>query len=783
MVTVDQIDMSLSTVEEWRFCNECSHHELVLTGGDTQCCPRCHSPLWKDEAQKREMVRMRQVVATTSDRDSRTYDDSDDREPEFYTKQLLVDFDPKFITSAFQLDKADFPFGFEFLRKVTFREINFGQQQSSAEEINIAGKPMPKTGFILCLECGKVHGAKEKFEHAIFCRQRDSKLEKKIQDCLYLYREFSSEAIRILLPVLSLSEEQKLHSFIAALYLGLKKKFGGNIDHLRTAIHEEPIPDSGLRKRYLVLYDVVPGGTGYLKELMRPSQPLMEVFRLAREVLRSCECGQSPDKDGCYRCLYIYRQSHDRANVSRKVALDFLSKLLEEQTSFKKTDTISNISVNCLLESELEARFIEALRRSKHQEQPFQLKPQVVSGKPGWQLNVGPQVWFVEPQVELGEKENVAVPVRADFVFHPERSEQGLPVAVFTDGFMFHAEGENHRLGKDTAQRMALARSGRFRIWSLTWDDVEDRFKNPPDSTFENFLNHSPSKLGPLLAAQGLNAMLGFHEYRNFDLLVEFLVRPSADAWPKYAAACALALPTFALLDDPAAERLRMEALSAGVSRLQGSSGDWFAALAERKTEDGTVILQECTIAKKTEAQKGHPGSVECIIRLFDDEQVACKPMFKPAWIGFLRAFNILQFLPRTLFVTSRGLASGSYEFLNATTRRPPAPPVDDPALVELLELAVPEVRFLLFLTKENQLPLPEPGYELAGMSGEVIATAELAWPNLKIALLLEEEAASESIFAEARWTTRRLGVVQQDPEEFLALLRAATQSGGPNAN
>ena len=79
MVTGDQIDMALSTVEEWRFCNECSHHELVLISGNTQCCPRCHSPLWKDEAQKRQMVRMRQVVATTSDRDSRTYDDTDGR--------------------------------------------------------------------------------------------------------------------------------------------------------------------------------------------------------------------------------------------------------------------------------------------------------------------------------------------------------------------------------------------------------------------------------------------------------------------------------------------------------------------------------------------------------------------------------------------------------------------------------------------------------------------------------------------------------------------------------
>jgi len=183
--------------------------------------------------------------------------------------------------------------------------------------------------------------------------------------------------------------------------------------------------------------------------------------------------------------------------------------LLDGESAFAKTDTVSNISINSLLESELEARFIEALRRSKHEEQSFQLKPDVVNGKPGWRLSAAEQTWMIEPQVELGPNDNVMIPVRADFVFHPERSSQALPIAIFTDGFIFHAEGENHRVGYDMAQRMALRRSGRFSIWSLTWDDVEDRFERASASAFENFLNHSPAKLGQLLAAQGLNSMLG----------------------------------------------------------------------------------------------------------------------------------------------------------------------------------------------------------------------------------------------------------------------------------
>jgi len=44
---------------------------------------------------------------------------------------------------------------------------------------------------------------------------------------MLLYREFSSEAIRMLLPVASFDVDRNIHSFVAALDLGLRKKFRG----------------------------------------------------------------------------------------------------------------------------------------------------------------------------------------------------------------------------------------------------------------------------------------------------------------------------------------------------------------------------------------------------------------------------------------------------------------------------------------------------------------------------------------------------------------------------
>jgi DEAD/DEAH box helicase domain-containing protein len=83
--------------------------------------------------------------------------------------------------------------------------------------------------------------------------------------------------------------------------------------------------------------------------------------------------------------------------------------------------------------------------------------------------------------VDLGHSQGVAVPSRPDFVFYPERPEKGeLPIVVFTDGYEYHADpNAGLRTGIDTAQRMALMRSGRYRVWSLTWDDVQEQFRHP----------------------------------------------------------------------------------------------------------------------------------------------------------------------------------------------------------------------------------------------------------------------------------------------------------------
>ncbi|MBK6287410.1 MAG: hypothetical protein IPF49_07205 [Gammaproteobacteria bacterium] len=57
---------------------------------------------------------------------------------------------------------------------------------------------------------------------------------------------------------------------------------------------------------------------------------------------------------------------------------------------------------------------------------------------------------------------------KPDFLLWPESAPGTLPIAVFLDGWQYH----RNRIGDDIAKRMAIARSGRFTVWTLTAGDV-----------------------------------------------------------------------------------------------------------------------------------------------------------------------------------------------------------------------------------------------------------------------------------------------------------------------
>ena len=217
-VSIDRIDLRVSPIETWRLCPSCDHCERVDVKDDHVVCPRCGDVMWSDAGQRREMLPLRMVHAATPDRRARILDERDDLEPLFFTRQLAADFEAGAVKRAYALAGSDAPFGFEYIESATFREMNFGRLGRGGQPTAFAGLALPRDGFRVCRRCGTVQkSGNDDAQHTLTCSARKAE-QADIADCLYLYREFQSEAVQMLLPVLDApGSERRISSFVAAL--------------------------------------------------------------------------------------------------------------------------------------------------------------------------------------------------------------------------------------------------------------------------------------------------------------------------------------------------------------------------------------------------------------------------------------------------------------------------------------------------------------------------------------------------------------------------------------
>ena len=801
-VRIDRIDLRVSPIEAWRLCPSCDHCARVDEAADDRAaCPRCGDAMWADAGQRREMLPLRMVRAAASDRRARIADDRDDREPLFYTRQIAADFEPAAVKRAWAVTNPDAPFGFEYVESATFREMNFGRFDAGGQPVAFAGLALPRDGFRVCRRCGAVqqHGDDEP-RHASTCAARKAE-RSDVADCLYLYREFRSEAVQMLLPVLDApGAERRVASFVAALELGLRRHFSGRIDHLRATTRRVPGPAGaaggrepgaargggrGAPRRYLLLYDTVPSGTGYLKELLTGPGKLLSVFEAARTALASCVCNRDPEKDGCYRCVFAYRRRREMAETSRTTALGMLDRILARKHELAEVPNLGGLAVNATFDSELEARFVEALRRVEVDGAPAaQVRTDLVRGKPGYVLQAGAHTYYVETQADLGASDGVVEPSRPDFLIRPARPAPGRPpVAVFTDGFAFHREATD----ADSRKRMALVRAG-FLVWSLTWDELEFVFGGTPD--VPDLLAGAPAGDGMAALQRTLDRRWDTADLRSrlaeptLALLARYLRAPDPERW-KQAVFTAL----FGLFDRrdmlggarraafdraaadalPGQAREALDDLPAPVA--VGGIGSW--------TGTAPASFDLFAALPLAAVERGDPDAAAVALHLHDDPASRGRDGYRRVWNGVLRLFALLQFLPGAWWTTRVGVERGLYpEFPPPAGSAPGPPPAaaggeTGPPSADweaTAALADPAARPLLAALSARGAPAPEVGFELADDRGAVRAEAELAWPAAQVAVLLADRETDAAAFRAAGWQVFAAGTADALPAVAAAL-------------
>ncbi|MCB1633304.1 MAG: DEAD/DEAH box helicase [Xanthomonadales bacterium] len=772
-VEIDQINMQLAKIEPWRLCPRCHHSENLNASGDPHSsCPRCGEVMWANVAQKRMLLRFRQAMASAEDGRSRIDDTSDDREPKFFLRQLLVDFEPGDVSIAWKLESDSVAFGFEFIRRAVFRDINFGERGRTGESFRVADRDLARPGFKLCQHCGMVQKPPRQRreseearaqDHARDCLAYGDNNPDHIVDCLYLYREFSSEALRILVPYTrSGMDETVLQSFMAALQLGLKRRFGGKVDHLRITTQEQPEAEGGGSRQYVLIYDAVPGGTGYLHQLLsEEAQSLSDVLKMAHEAVRSCGCREQPDKDGCYRCLYQYRQGRAMASVSRRVAEEVLGQLVESLAGLVRVPSISQILINPNFDSVLESQFIESLRRLNGSKganglpdlPTVRLVQEIIDGTSGFMLEVGTQRWWVKPQVDLGPDEGVRASCRPDFLLVPARSAgKRRPIAVFADGWSYH----QHLLREDARKRSALVASGRYWVWSVTWEDVQRALERECGFDLDVIAEHArlPANHQLVTTLAGALGMAPDGAQENaVARLVRFLAQDPEGA-DQYLARQA-ALSTVRLTVEPKDPSL--PAIKKAFEAIRQSLPD--------EVMDGAVdgrVSASSSLAGPLKLhslllQEYFSGRLECGCGavVLDPVLAGDNLRLRPQWRAWLQAYNTLQGLPNHYLMEASGQAHGDYSDLVETRTLAPEPstaPSASPWSALISSLVAELVDGAKALEAEG-CPAPEEiGFELSVDGETVEAQAELAWLQGRLVVLTRDQIEYQDAWLAHHW-------------------------------
>ncbi|MBA9002714.1 DEAD/DEAH box helicase [Thermomonospora cellulosilytica] len=815
--------------EQWRICQECGHVRTTAALEDHSPCPRCRNHMIGDRGALHTVLVPTKVTAHDRRDDARIRDDHDERQRRHYQVAVAVDVPAEHIAPG-SWRHAGRTFGVDFTRRALIRHFNLGPlTMERPADREFAGETVRISPFAVCTGCGgatadgppgdqqrRLTGTSSydgsHSHHRPWCPQRRGGEVEHVE--LILAHELETEALRILVPVATTRIPERLTSLKTALMAGVARKYGGDPAHLDvvTATMPDHLHHSGHRRRFLVLYDTLPGGTGYLHR-MSTEAGFREVLEHALAVVENCPCAEEQDRPACHRCLLAHASDEEFAHADRGLAVEMLRELLDGWRTAPIAST-DDISLWDQVESELEARFLAGLARWAAEPGAGRaLGPGgLVDDRRTADLRItGPDGSVVHWQVIL---QKPVQGTRPDVRFR-RLDAAPLEIAVYLDGYEYHAAPSTNRLAGDAAKRDRLRAHG-IVVFQLTWDDIREWETGmaPEQPVWEPYLGNGQQQARDIYRQYGGDPaeLAGLIWTSPVRTLLAFLSDPDAQRWRRRTEAAVAGLVA------PGAEQLRCGADGLGermTAALRGeplpgpTAGDLILVRTTDRSGCPLVVLADL----RTQAWSGF-AVIDDRTSVIEAEAEAHKRRWK-AWLYW---GNLLQFLthgdgdggqlahtaldafdPSALAViggagllSSLGMQrldpeelgeepvldapSEPAESSEADEEEPPdaaltvvdapepppgpAPAGDaaDPGWAEALDLLDPDEPGLAALAwelMERGVPVPEVGHEL----GEQGWQAEMAWPDAKVAVVLsgnDQEATDRyRAYAQAGWEIR----------------------------
>lgn len=207
------------------------------------------------------------------------------------------------------------------IKNLNIKNIDFELRFSKSDKMAIIGMGRG-FGFLVCPTCGygEIITNLNSIEKE---RIKPHKTSSGKKCTTYLERtdlgyEFETDVVLLNTKVLdNISKEDEssvLYSFLEGMSRALFIE-RNDIDGCFYGIND---------KKYLVVYDKVPGGAGHSKRLLNEEE-LEKTLEKAYSIVKNCTCGEDT---ACYSCIKNYNNQWYHEELSRKKAINFYEKIL-----------------------------------------------------------------------------------------------------------------------------------------------------------------------------------------------------------------------------------------------------------------------------------------------------------------------------------------------------------------------------------------------------------------------------------------------------------------------